>query len=113
MENEMGRMQATLEVLTKRKSRTRRYVRTEETLEVGKIANLVADYKSISVDVYLFEYSGVKANFPIYIQPKRLSQLLDFWIAKYSRQFGIQLPSLLLTLYSSDIFLCLAKSILI
>ena len=46
MEEEIARMRASQEALTKRKSRKRRYVRVQETLTVGEIADLVAEKES-------------------------------------------------------------------
>jgi hypothetical protein len=46
MEEEIARMRATQEALTKRKSRKRRYVRVQETLTVSEIADLVAEKES-------------------------------------------------------------------
>jgi hypothetical protein len=41
MQEEIGRLQDAVKALTKRKTRKRRYVRAEETLIVGEVANLV------------------------------------------------------------------------
>jgi uncharacterized small protein (DUF1192 family) len=46
MEEEITRMRANQEALTKRKSRKRRYVRVEETLKARDIADLVAETES-------------------------------------------------------------------
>jgi len=43
MQEEMGRLRDAVEASTKRKSRKRRYVRVEETLTTGAIADLVAE----------------------------------------------------------------------
>jgi hypothetical protein len=42
MQEEIGRLQDTVEASTKRKSRKRRYIQAEETLTVGKVVDLVA-----------------------------------------------------------------------
>lgn len=50
MREEMVRLRDATEAATKRKSRKRRYVRTEETLTVGEVADLVAAKEGISRD---------------------------------------------------------------
>jgi hypothetical protein len=42
MQQEIGRLRDTVEASTKRKSRKRRYVHTEETLTVGKVSDILA-----------------------------------------------------------------------
>ena len=42
LQEEVSRLQDAVEVLTKRKTRKRRYIQAEETLTVSEIANLVA-----------------------------------------------------------------------
>ena len=41
MQEEIGRLQDAVEASTKRKTRKQRYIRTEETLIVSKVANLI------------------------------------------------------------------------
>jgi hypothetical protein len=42
LQEEQARMRSAIEELTKRKGRKRRYIRAEETLTVGEVADLVA-----------------------------------------------------------------------
>ena len=42
VQEEISRLQGAVEASTKRKTRKRRYIRTEETLTVSKVANLIA-----------------------------------------------------------------------
>ena len=43
MQEEIGRLQDAVEASTKRKTCKRRYIRTEETLTVSKVADLIAE----------------------------------------------------------------------
>jgi hypothetical protein len=43
MQEEMGRLRDAVEASTKRKTRKRRYIRAEETLTVGEVADLIAE----------------------------------------------------------------------
>jgi hypothetical protein len=42
MQEEIGRLQDTVEALIKRRARKRRYIRAEETLIVSEVSNLIA-----------------------------------------------------------------------
>ncbi len=42
VQEEIGRLRDAVDMLTKRKTRKRRYVRVEETLTVSKVSNLIA-----------------------------------------------------------------------
>ena len=43
MQEEIGRLQDAVEASTKRKTRKQRYIRTEETLTVSEVADLIAE----------------------------------------------------------------------
>jgi hypothetical protein len=43
VQEEIGRLQDTVNTLTKRKARKRRYVRVEETLTVSEVSDLIAE----------------------------------------------------------------------
>ena len=43
IQEEIGRLQDAVKASTKRKTRKQRYIRTEETLTVSKVADLIAE----------------------------------------------------------------------
>jgi hypothetical protein len=43
MQEEIGRLQDTVEAITKRKARKQQYIQLEETLTVGKVSDLIAE----------------------------------------------------------------------
>ena len=50
MQEEMGRLRNAVEATTKRKTHKQRYIRAEETLTVGEVANLVTAKEGRSRD---------------------------------------------------------------